>query len=134
MYSGAGAARRGDQQGACASSEHSLKVWTLRAAHHLSFLKYQLAPALSTPCLLLLLWTLWYALAQYSLFCNDVGCWEGTKDSVPEAGCLVSMMSTSKTHGITPTSVIYLVAAYKLTCQWIRFTLTLVEVQFRLTI
>lgn len=36
----------------------------------------------------------------------------------PRPSCLVSMMSTSKTHGITPTSVIYLVAAYKLTCQW----------------
>lgn len=85
LYSGAVAARRGDQQGECSSSKYSLNVWTLRAARHLLFLMYQLAPALSSPCLLLLLWTLWCTLAQDSLFYNEGECWEGTKDSVPEA-------------------------------------------------
>lgn len=46
---------------------------------------YQLAPTLSTPYLLLLLWTLWYTLAQDSMFYKESRCQEGTKDSVPEA-------------------------------------------------
>lgn len=71
--------------GGHASSKLGLNVWTLRAAHHLLFLMYQLAPTLSTPYLLPLLWTLWYTLTQDSMFYKESRCREGTKDSVPEA-------------------------------------------------
>lgn len=123
LYSGAGAARREDEQRKYASSipSRSLKTaWTLRAEDHLLFLLCQTVPTLSTPCFPLSCGhsgTHWLR-----ILCSTVKVDDGRvlRTVCLRPRCLVSMMSTFKTHGITPTSVIDLVAAYKLTCQCIQ--------------